>query len=254
MMQFFSTLSLWTIVANGSPLSIEELQERTNNRKTVYLDGAVNCLKSLNLYPDCILGDFDSIDDLAYWGVIKERSLPYIGNFGVSIIPAEDQNHTDLEKGILYCDSKGADSIQIVQATGGRMDHLLGNLGLLKKYHRPNRELILLTENEQIHFLRDQEISIEGGIGGPCAILGYPEANITTSGLAYNSSSYLVKLGMQESICNAINEHKASISVEGEALVILPLKQRISGLAFLTQPLKERVRNREGQYQNNGPS
>ncbi len=220
--------SSWLIVADGDPLPVEELKDRMQDRKVLVLDGAVNRFTSLPFYPDCLLGDFDSIEDPSYWGVtavfsgINELSLSYRGNFGITIVPAKDQNYTDLEKGIAYCDKEGATSILIVQATGKRLDHTLGNLGLLKKYYRLNRDLIIETEKEQIIYLKNNEVHVEGGVGQYCAIMGYPEALMTTSGLAYNGDQYFLQQGVQESICNSIADFQSTISIQGEALIILP--------------------------------
>lgn len=218
----------WVIVANGPTINSDQLKERLKNRKILVLDGAANRFKDLGLYPDYILGDFDSVEDPAYWGIstlfseLGDEALPYSGNFGTTIVPAKDQNHTDLEKGILFSDKLNASSIHIVQATGGRMDHTLGNLGALKKYYKPERELVLITETEQIFYLCNQAIAIEGGVGGHCAVMGYPKAFMTTTGLAYNGKDYLVELGVQESTCNMIEDPNATISIQGEALIILP--------------------------------
>lgn len=218
----------WVIVANGNPFPAEELKESMKGRKVLALDGAVNRFKALQLYPDFILGDFDSVEDPFFWGItalfseIDEQHSPYEGNFGITIIPAKDQNYTDLEKGIRYCDQSDATSILIIQATGGRMDHTLGNIGLLKKHASSDRPLILLTEKEQIFYLGNTSISIEGGEGETCAIMGYPQALMTTTGLAYNGIEYPLQLGIQESICNTIIEPHATISIQGDALIILP--------------------------------
>lgn len=218
----------WVIVANGSPLSDDVLKESLKDRKVLVLDGAINRFKSLQVVPDCILGDFDSIEDPAYWGIsgvfseIDEHHTPYRGNFGITIVPAKNQHYTDLEKGIMYCDEMNATSLSIVQATGGRMDHTLGNIGLLRKYYRPDRNLIILTEEEQIFYVYNAEIAVEGGVGGYCAVMGYPQASMTTFGLAYNGNEYELRLGFQESTCNRIVDAQANISIQGEALIILP--------------------------------
>lgn len=218
----------WTIIANGPSLELNELKKVLAGQKILALDGGANSLKSLQIYPDCILGDFDSVEDPAYWGIkemfseIDEESSPYVGNFGIMIIPAKNQNLTDLEKGIIYCEQAQATSIFIVQATGGRMDLTLSNLGSLKKFHRPGRPLIILTEMEQIFYVCNADIAIEGGVGDHCSILSYPQALMTTCGLAYNGDKFPLKLGLQESVSNKIVEGKASISIEGEALIILP--------------------------------
>jgi len=218
----------WLIIANGSPLPISDVKACMKGRQVLALDGAVNRFKELEIYPNYILGDFDSVDDPAFWGItatfseIDVHDLPYPGNFGITIIPAKDQNFTDLDKAIIYCDKEKASSLHIIQATGDRMDHTLGNIGLLKKYYRPERNLIIQTEKEQIFFLRDADILIEGGVNENCAIMGYPQAYMTTKGLAYNGDKYLLQQAVQESTCNTIVAAQASISIQGEALIILP--------------------------------
>lgn len=217
----------WAIVANGEPLPINVLQESIGDRKILALDGAVNLFKSMPRYPDCILGDFDSIEDPTFWGIsalfseIDESSAPYKGNFGMTIIPAKDQNYTDLEKGIIACDQASASSILILQATGRRMDHTLGNVGLLRKHNRKDRELIIMTEREQILYVCNEKIIVQGKKGESCAILGYPRALMSTSGLSYDVCNYPLELGIQESISNSIADSKAVISIQGESLVIL---------------------------------
>ena len=218
----------WVIVANGSEIDATELKKSLQDRRVIALDGAADRFKELQMHPDVILGDFDSIQDPAYWGIVKtfsaidESSLSYMGQSSVVIVPAKDQDRTDLEKAILHCDQSKADSILIVQAMGGRMDHSLGNLGLLRKYHRLYRPIVIETSQEQIFYLHDQRAIVHGGAGGVCAIMGYPHAEMTTQGLAYNGNSYSLELGFQESVCNQLIAEEAHILIEGEALVILP--------------------------------
>jgi len=219
----------WTIIADGPEVILEDVKPD----KLLVLDGAINRFKDLSFYPDVLLGDFDSIDDPGFWGVkatfddIDENSPPYMGNFGIEIVPAKDQNYTDLEKGIMYADKQGARSIHIIQASGGRMDHTLGNIGLLRKYYRKDRKILFLTNSEQIFFVKDEDVLITGGIGETAAIMGYPDAVMTTSGLAYNGTDYPLKLGIQESVCNTIVEPETRISIKGEALIILPKVSQI---------------------------
>lgn len=211
----------WLIVANGNPVLKEELVSYIEGRKILALDGAANGFKNFHLYPHYILGDFDSIEDPQYWGINSEEQT-YQGHFGVTIVPAMNQDFTDLEKGILFCDQQKASSILIIQTTGDRMDHTLGSFELLKKYQSLDRPLVTHTDREQVFFLRDTAIFIEGGERGYCAILGYPKATITTNGLLYNCSEYLIELGVSNSVCNQIDQPTSTIAIKGEALIILP--------------------------------
>ena len=220
----------WVIIANGPKVTKRQLEIAIKNRKMIALDGAANYLKDFNIHPDVILGDFDSITNLDYWGINAtfhelENSTPhYEGNFGIIIAPAKDQNHTDMQKAIMYCDSQKAHSIVIINATGDRLDHTLGNIGTLRKYYNPNRPILIQTEREYIEYIKNGSTVIHGHVGDYCAVMGYPQARMTTTGLSYNGENYELNLGFQEGICNTLAEERASIWIEGEALVIHPLK------------------------------
>lgn len=216
----------WIIVANGPPIPIQQLTRAMQRHHVIALDGAANMMQRNNIFPEVILGDFDSIVDKDYWGIqhtffdIDDSSTPYVGHFGILIVPAKDQDHTDLEKGILFCDAHGARSILIVNGTGGRMDHTLGNIGTLRKYYRKDRPLRIATDSEIIEYVNNSLITIEGDPGQQCAIMGYPEAFMTSTGLTYNGVDYHLKLGVQESTCNTLAERLATILIRGEAIVI----------------------------------
>jgi thiamine pyrophosphokinase len=218
----------WVIVADGPFVSSNQISKTIQGRQIMALDGAADHMKAEGIYPHIILGDFDNIKDVDFWGVketfeqITNFSEPYSGNFGVLIVPAKDQDYTDLEKGIIFCDQHEAKSIIILNAVGGRMDHTLGNIGLLRKHYKKERPLYIDTESQRIEFIRDGTTQIFGNIGDHCAVMGYPEAIMTTTGLTYNGQDYPLKLGMQESVCNTLAEPIATVEIQGEALVIHP--------------------------------
>ncbi len=219
----------FVIVANSPSFSEKTVRSAIEKRTIVALDGACNHLKKVKIQPMVILGDFDSVVDKEYWGIketfdaLTNTSKPYEGNFGILIVPAPDQDYTDLEKAILYCDKQKATSILIVNATGGRMDHTLGNIGLLRKHYKIERPMSIVTENERIEYIKDGKTKITGKVGDHCAIMGYPEGAMTTTGLTYNGSDYKLKLGIQESSCNTLQEPVAQVTIQGEALIISPL-------------------------------
>lgn len=228
-MMMFPAYSIdWLIVADGPVVSKDQIVNAAEGRQVVALDGAVNAMQDFGIYPNIILGDFDNIRDPDFWGIketfekITESSEPYQGLFNTLIVPAKDQDFTDLEKGIIFCDLNGAESIVILNAVGGRMDHTLGNIGFLKKYDKKGRSICIVTESQKIEFVRDGATEIRGNVGDYCAVMGYPEATMTTSGLKYNCQDYSLILGMQESVCNSLAEPIAKVTIQGEALVIHP--------------------------------
>ena len=160
------------IIANGPFLSVSHIQKLAKNKIIIALDGAIEKCETINIVPNILLGDFDSISQKARekWSIFEKE---HAENF--KLISAEDQSKTDLEKAIVYCDAHNAETIDVVCATGGRMDHTLATLQTLKIHYRDSRKLILHTETENIFFIKNKKINITGKIGDYVGITGFPK-------------------------------------------------------------------------------
>ena len=87
--------------------------------------GLVLC-KKLGIIPDLILGDFDSTtsDALEYYrSTVPERIRQY---------PSR-KDDTDTELAVSVAMDMGSTEITILGATGTRLDHVMGNIQILKK-------------------------------------------------------------------------------------------------------------------------
>lgn len=207
----------FVIVANGE-IDINLLREQPSSSVMIALDGAANCFYKEGLVPDFILGDMDSIE---------EKTALHFKELEVSFLFREDQEHTDLEKGILFCDQMKAHRIIILGALNGeRTDHLFGNLSCLKKYHSSTRALSIHTSKEIIEFLKDQEVCIHAETGSKFGLIGFSEAIAYShgegkiSGLQWELDAFPLKLGVTESVCNIVVSPRVWIRIEGEALMI----------------------------------
>lgn len=199
------------IIANA-PYEQEVVHSLCQNRTIIVLDGAANKLE--HLVPHYILGDFDSITPATEE---KYRQL------SVTFIEAEDQDYTDLEKAILFAKEQGATTISICCALGGeRTDHTLGNLSLLKKVYAKECSIILHTPKELIRFLKDETFHFEGKVGAQCAFLGWPRARVTTQGFVWEVEDWDTEIGGPISSCNQLKKSQATITVEGDVLLIYP--------------------------------
>ncbi len=103
-------------------------------------DGGNNLLDLLGLSPDIILGDFDSS--------VKERLNSRFEDKEMRVYPTE-KDFTDAELALKCAFEKGCDPVIVIGAFGGRIDHFLGNIGLLEKYP----QLIFLDNYHQIELL-----------------------------------------------------------------------------------------------------
>lgn len=84
-------------------------------------DGGVDIANTYGIRPDCVIGDFDST-------VMSNRlDCLYI------TLPSE-KDLTDTEAAINHAIELGIRDITVYGGIGGRLDHTLGNVGLLEKY------------------------------------------------------------------------------------------------------------------------
>lgn len=115
------------ILANGdppSPLLAQRLAAKHD--LLIATDGAANHAPTLGIVPHIISGDFDSIE-----AETARQAFPE-----AQFLPTPDQEFADLEKAIHLAQERGATTITIVGAFGGRIDHTLGGIALLLRYQR----------------------------------------------------------------------------------------------------------------------
>ena len=115
------------LIANGEACRMELLEELLEwSPYILVLDGAIDRVLSLDIKVDALLGDFDGHQ--ASLDQISEQQFP------IEIIHTPDQNYTDLEKGLNFLIERGFPAVNILWATGRRMDHTLANVFNLIKY------------------------------------------------------------------------------------------------------------------------
>lgn len=203
------------IIANGSINKTTQLADLVHNKIVIALDGAANYLIDCCLKIDILMGDFDSISP-----TVKNLYQQY----GVNVIDTLNQDYTDLEKSIHYCDEQQANSITIVNAQGGRMDHSIGNICFLKKYYRVDRLIQIINDDELLYYVEDQNIIINGYIDQLIGIMGFAECIVTSCGLKYELNSTYLSIGGTQSISNSLNSTSATVQIAGQALIIQGFK------------------------------
>jgi thiamine pyrophosphokinase len=186
----------------------------------VVLDGAANQLFQSKIIPNVIIGDMDAINDDA---------LKFYTDHGVKVIQIDDQNTTDMDKGIMYCIEQKADLINIYNALGGRSDHTLYNLRILKKYHG-RCALRIVHDNEIIEYYENVSVVVSAAVGEPIAIMSAPKAQLTTTGLKYDMNNFDLEFGGKESSSNAVAQDNVSINVKGGVFLIRPQNSSVKYL------------------------
>jgi len=205
------------IIANGASCKFELLEQLLGwSPFVMVLDGAIGRVLDLGIKVDVLLGDFDRNEiDLEK---IKKDQFP------IEIIHTPDQEKTDLEKGIEFLINRGFPAVNIVWATGLRMDHTLANVFNLVKY-KYQIKLVLLDDHSKIIPLNSHEYSFEKWYtaGTVISLLPLPRAEgINTSNLKYNLHDGALEIGGQLGNSNEAETNGiVSISYTSGELVLL---------------------------------
>lgn len=202
------------IVANGEFLQKDDLMRLMQDRCVIALDGALQRLLEYQLKPFAVLGDFDSVvlDDISETDYFQ----------GIHVLKLHDQNHTDLDKAIDFVLQHDPKNITICCAQGGgRLDHSLQNLNLLRRHARLNISMTMLTPYSSIYYVANQQLLLTGEKGDNVAILGFPHGRICTDGLDYDSQDLPVDYFGASSICNTLHAEQARVAVDGSVLLIV---------------------------------
>ncbi len=200
------------ILADGceNSLSEERLHRLSSGRFFVALDGACKFLRDLGIVPDVILGDMDSVD---------RDTLDYFEKMGSKIVVTPDQDFSDLEKGIMFCRKHGGRSINIFNACYGRMDHFIGNVFFLKKYHAVGCPIRMFTEQSCMLFLRDEIVDLHVIVGAKCGFFGLPRCTLSVSNVEYELNQKSLILGESESVANEFTSENIRCEVRGDCLM-----------------------------------
>lgn len=171
------------------------------------------------MLPDLVLGDFDSataeeMKQLQIMGLEPER------------YPAE-KDWTDTELAIRRAIELGANRITLVGATGTRLDHVLGNLGLLGMGLEAGVEIILVDRNNRIRMIDDScVLKKEEQYGDYVSLypLGGVVSGLTLTGFKYPLEDAVVTPWQTLCISNEITADFGEIRLKNGRLLVIESK------------------------------
>lgn len=204
----FTTRVRALIIANGEAPSMQLLRSLADGAQLIVAaDGGAAHALAAGLQLDAVVGDLDS--------VTREMR---------SALPAErfhqvsDADTNDLQKAIAYCIGQGADFVDITAAGGGRADHALANLSVLRLFR--GQAMVRIIDDFFEVSLIEGEAAVDAPIGTVVSLIAIGEATgVTTSGLRWNLTGS--RLGFSpRGIHNEVAAPPAQISVaKGDVLL-----------------------------------
>jgi thiamine pyrophosphokinase len=203
------------IIANGDfEYTGAEKESIDRAELIICADGGARHLKALNIRPNMLIGDFDSIR-------AEDKSFFETGQTIIISHPV-DKDKTDSELCIDHAIQSQATDITMLGVTGTRMDHTLANIYLLTRLARQGIQARIINSHNEIHIVTNY-LELEGQPGEYLSFIPISEkvSGITLKGLEYTLKNAEIEMSSSLGISNVFREKLASIYIrEGIVLVI----------------------------------
>jgi thiamine pyrophosphokinase len=217
------------IFANG------ELPDPNQARRLLHVDDFIICADggtrhalALDLHPNLIIGDMDSLE---------KGQLENLQKSGVSIeLYPRDKNETDLELAINHAIELHSTQIVIIAALGGRLDQTLANITLLADSRlstlQPGSgqafDIRLDDGVEEIFICRDQ-VQVHGRSGDLVSLIPWQGAvsEVETINLKWALHKETLYPDKTRGISNEMIDDIASISIGSGLLLIVHRRQHL---------------------------
>ncbi|WP_297519463.1 thiamine diphosphokinase [uncultured Clostridium sp.] len=179
---------------------------------TIAIDKGTEIFLENGISPDYAVGDFDSISEKF------KVKLKDINNF---VYPSE-KDFTDSDIAVNLAFKLKATEIVMLGMTGGRIDHLFGNIGLLNKCLKNGVSAYIVDGNNKV-FLKDKSFNLQGKYGDIVSFYAFSGdvENLKIENAKYPLDNYLLE--PFESLCNSNEFLDGDIEVSfdtGKLLVI----------------------------------
>ncbi|MGN1301141.1 MAG: thiamine diphosphokinase [Clostridia bacterium] len=131
------------LIITGGNVNKEFLQDvlkENKFEKIIAADRGLEILNKLNVKPDYIIGDFDSVN---------KEILEEYKNIPITYLKPE-KDFTDTHMALKLAMEEGTKEITIAGATGTRLDHTIANIHVLKEALEKGVEVQIINENNRI--------------------------------------------------------------------------------------------------------
>ncbi len=185
----------------------------------VSVDGGLEKTRALGIVPDAVVGDFDTVNPQ----LLEE----YRRNPGILWdVHKPEKDETDTELAVNTALKLGCASLVILGATGGRMDHELSNLHLLKLCLDRGAEAYLYDSQNKVCLLDKGKTFTRAGLYGKyISFIPLTEQvrGITLTGFKYPLKGKDISIGAEAGLCvsNELAEEEGSVSFDSGILVCI---------------------------------
>lgn len=203
------------VIVGGGDSPSKKLLDKYINGKSIIIaaDSGANVLLNHEIYPNYLLGDFDSIDEKIYGK---------ISNSSKTIRFPKEKDYTDTHIAFDKAVELGAEEIIFLGCTGKRIDHFFANLCILYKGLKKSIDCRIVDEYNEIYII-DKPTNIFGRKGEVFSLFSYIEDtyNLTMEGVKYRLENFNLLQGNNLTVSNEFMEEKVSIKFSKGCLIVI---------------------------------
>ena len=206
------------VFAGGDPPDPAEVL--TDVEFVVAADSGLEHALALGVEVDVVVGDLDSVNPAALDVAVAAGAI-------VEVHPTE-KDATDLELALEAAIARGATSVRVLGAHGGRVDHYLANVLLLASPRFVSARIDARLGTSHVTVVRDRA-DLVGAPGALCSLLpiGGPAVGVTTSHLRYPLRRETLEPGSTRGVSNEFLTAHAAVSLDaGVLLAIVPISHQ----------------------------
>ena len=199
----------------AGPITVtDRLKAQTSGRRVIAADGGIAHAHALDLTPELWLGDFDS-------------STPADGNGFLGLVrqgfPAA-KDVTDGALGIQEARARGATSLVLVGAFGGRTDHAFAIMTAACALARQGIKVLLTSGYEEAVPLGPTPQRFDYAAGTQFSVLGFTALDgLTLTGAHWPLDAIHLPFGDSLSISNEVTTQLTATVSQGDALLLAHL-------------------------------
>ena len=207
------------IIIGAGDLTVGRI-DRQEGDYVIAVDGGLSYCSVLDLEPDLIIGDFDSVNEQEKQAVEALRAQ--IPDRVIVLKPEKDD--TDMLAALKLGLEKGFRSFRIYGGTGGRLEHTIANIQCLLFLKNQGAQGYLCDGRSMIFVMKDEEVRFQPSMEGYLSLfsLGKEARGVSIRGMKYPLDKYTIKNDFPIGISNEFIGEQGILSVaEGELVGII---------------------------------
>ena len=183
----------------------------------IAVDGGINYCAVLEIEPDILIGDFDSVNEAQREAILqmKEEAPERV------VVLKPEKDDTDMLAALRLGLEKGYDYFLIYGGCGGRMEHTLANIQCLLYLKNHGAVGYLMDGSGMVFVMKNEEVKLRDNLEGYFSLfcLGKEAKGVNIRGMKYELTDFVMTNDFPIGVSNEFIGKEATISVKDGELV-----------------------------------